>query len=203
MRQELEAAYDKWASDYDADLGKLCGGDKNVVGEVVATVLSRNNLAFNPASHPCVVDFGCGTGAAGPLLHALGWKDIVGVDLSGGMLREAEKRGPHIYKRLVKAALPDSGFQAATFDVVHAAAMFAPGQAPPESFDEFLRVLRVGGVATFSVRCHYYDGEEGARHRARIQELETAQRWRRLQVTTEPYLPADDVECYVFVFEKC
>ena len=81
--------------------------------------------------------------------------------------------------------------------------MFAPGQAPPESFDEFLRVLRVGGIAAFSIRCPYFDGEEGVLHRTRIGELENSQRWKRLQVTTEPYLPADEIDCYVFVFEKC
>ena len=49
--------------------------------------------------------------------------------------------------------------------------MFAPGQAPPKAFDEFLRVVRPGGLMVFSVRVHYYDSEEGAAHRCHLEQL--------------------------------
>ena len=49
--------------------------------------------------------------------------------------------------------------------------MFAPGQAPASSFDEFLRVVRPGGLLVFSIRVHYYDSEEGMAHRCRLEAL--------------------------------
>lgn len=192
---ELEACYDSWATLYDADLAIL-GGGRNTPGVQAAAVLQRHASC---SSHPRLVDFGCGTGAAGVVLHAAGWRDLTGCDLSTGMLAQAEARG--VYSRLHKARLPESGLDAGAFDAIHAAAMFAPGQAPPAAFDEFVRVLRPGGLACISMRCRYHD-EESPAHAEKLRALEASGQWRRVAVTTEPYLPTDGVDAYVFVFEK-
>ena len=194
---ELEQAYDKWAALYDEDLAALGNGQGNVSGLRTSAVLQ---LHATPETHPRIVDFGCGTGAAGPVLHAAGWRALTGVDLSAGMLAEAAKRG--VYTELRKAALPGSGLDAGAFDVVHAAGLFAPGQAPPSAFDEFVRVLRPGGLAFFTIRCCYHDSEEGAAHAEAIRRLEADGRWAQVARTTEPYLPAEGVEAYVFVMKK-
>ena len=68
--------------------------------------------------------------------------------------------------------------------------------------DEFLRVLRPGGLAVFSMRAHYYEGEEGAAHAARMAALEVDGSWRRLAAARVPYLEKDGVDAFVFVFEK-
>merc|ERR1712194_161643 len=116
------------------------------------------------------------------------------------MLDLASSRG--FYSETRKVLLPDSGLEAEAFELVHAAGMFAPGQAPPSSFDEFLRVMKTGGLAIFSVRCHYYDGSEGAEHRVRLEELEANGSWVCVSKTEVPYLPKDEVYAYIFVMKK-
>jgi predicted TPR repeat methyltransferase len=47
-----------------------------------------------------IIDLGCGTGLCGPLLRPLA-RQLVGVDLSAGMLQQAQQRG--CYDQLVQA----------------------------------------------------------------------------------------------------
>jgi len=194
--EELEKAYDAYAEHYEKDISSM-GGGENVGGRCAAKVLVQH---ANPQTHPALVDFGCGTGIAGVLLHEAGWRHMVACDLSQKMLDLAKTRG--LYVDCHKVLLPNSGLEEESFDIVHAAAMFAPGQAPASSFDEFLRVLKPGGIAVFSVRCHYYDGHEGNEHRKRLEELETVGVWTRIAKTEVPYLPSDGVNAYVFVMKK-
>jgi len=194
--EELEKAYDAYAEHYESDLQNL-GHGENVAGRSAAKVLVQH---ATPESHPVLVDFGCGTGIAGVMLHEAGWRNMVACDLSQKMLDLVKARG--IYSDTRKVILPDSGLEAESFDLVHAAGMFAPGQAPPSSFDEFLRVMKKGGLAIFSVRCHYYDGSEGAEHRKRLEELEKNGSWACIAKPEVPYLPLDEVNAYIFVMKK-
>jgi len=194
--EELEKAYDAYAEKYE-DFLETMGGGENVGGRCAAKVLLQ---VANPQTHPVLVDFGCGTGIAGVMLHDAGWRNMIACDLSQKMLDLVKERG--IYSECRKVALPDSGLKAGAFDLVHAAGMFAPGQAPASSFDEFLRVLKPGGLAVFSVRCHFYDGEEGAEHRNRLEELQKVRAWTCTSKTEVPYLPSDGVNAYVFVMKK-
>jgi len=194
---ELEDAYDKWADQYDEDLA-LLGEGVNVACSGAAKVLAEHTT---PAEKPRLIDLGCGTGASGAVLHKAGWRDFVGVDLSSGMLKVAERRG--IYRELLKRMLPETALPESSFDVVHAAGLFAPGQGPPSCFDEFVRLLKPGGLAVFTIREHYHDGDEGALHRIRINELVAEGKWKQVIKTSEPYLPVDGVDAYVFVMEAC
>jgi len=197
---ELQAAYDKWASQYDEDLSVL-GGGSNVAGLSTSQVLLRY---ADPKTHPRLIDVGCGTGAAAPTLHAKGWRDFVGLDLSPGMLEKAGERkhdGKCIYGELLNKAMPESGLQDDSFDVLHAAAIFAPGQAPASSFDEFVRIVRPGGLLVFSIRQHYYDSDEGSAHKEAIEKLVSDGKVKIIEQTLQPYLPKEGIEAYVFVLE--
>ena len=93
----LRPLYDGWAERYDADMQAA-----GTVGPArVAAMLER----VLPDRAAPVVDFGCGTGAAGAALRHLGYEDVVGVDLSAAMLARARARGVY---REVRQNEPDA-----------------------------------------------------------------------------------------------
>jgi len=57
-----------------------------------------------------VFDMGCGTGLVGQYLNEAGYKNIIGVDASKGMLDEAEKSKPGVHTELKELFLgaPDT-----------------------------------------------------------------------------------------------
>jgi ubiquinone/menaquinone biosynthesis C-methylase UbiE len=82
---ETQAAYGRWARAYDWLCRLLPGLDRLRAGAVAGLELSPGDTA---------VDLGCGTGAnLGHLREAVGpTGTVVGVDLTPGMLAEAEQR---------------------------------------------------------------------------------------------------------------
>src|SRR5690606_19546826 len=87
--------FDAFASTFDEKLAKLDYRAPALVAEAV------DSLGLPPDGAD-VLDAGCGTGLCGPLIapHA---KTLVGVDLSGGMIAEAEELG--VYDELAVGEL--------------------------------------------------------------------------------------------------
>lgn len=205
----LEAAYDKWAKDYDTDLVQLCGTElrENVPGLAATRVMVDYFGVETLRNMSNILDFGCGTGPAALFLHqqprGLDTKQqLDGCDLSQGMLNMAAQR--NLYRNLIKADFESSHCETAKYDLVHASGVFAPGQAPPTAFDEFLRLLKPNGKghAVFTIRVGYYDSDEGAAHRDYLEKLVAEQKWTMLVKREVPYLPNDGVNAYVFVMKK-
>ncbi|CAB9517233.1 Methyltransferase, type [Seminavis robusta] len=203
--QELEAAYDKWASKYDEDLKLISGFDGlTETGLPAVKVLLRHFPTLNNQTMD-ILDFGCGTGHAGLFLSRQFSNEYMhshldGCDLSQGMLDQSVKRG--CYRNLIKADADDCHCEVEYYDVVLAAGVFAPGQAPPSSFDQFLRLLKPGGHAIFTIRVGYYDSVEGANHKKHLEFLVEQGQWEMVAKTEEPYLPREGVTAYVFVMRK-
>jgi SAM-dependent methyltransferase len=91
-----------------------------------------------------VADIGCGTGATTAILSRLGC-DVVGVDLSPGMLREARRLNPQLDFRIGSMTaldLGDSEFAGvcAWYSTIH-----IPDDQLPQVFAEFHRILMPGG----------------------------------------------------------
>ena len=188
---ELAAGYDGWAADYDADL--VSWGYK--LPAAVAGLFGRHVDAGEGA----VLDAGCGTGMIGETLHLLGYRGLVGIDLSEGMLAVA--RAKAVYQDLYRMKLgetldfPDGRFAAAT-----AVGVLTVGHAKPDAFDELIRVTRPGAPVIFSIRV---DGGAGADFLARQAALERDGRWRRIEATPAfRSMPGSghDVEHRVFVY---
>ena len=68
--------------------------------------------------------------------------------------------------------------------------------------DEFIACLKIGGIIAFTARTSYYDGEEGAGHKAYLEKLCQAKKWELVSQTEEEYLPKENLMCYVFVMKK-
>ena len=82
-QEELESEYNVWASDYDADLRVLGFSGPRAGAETLANYMTDREAK--------ILDAGAGTGMVGKELARLGFKHITALDLSPGMLMEAEK----------------------------------------------------------------------------------------------------------------
>ena len=189
--EELAAAYADWAASYDRDTFR----DGYHLPFSIAAWLARHV----PANAGPLLDAGCGSGMSGPIVRALGYDEVEGLDFSPDMLRLAGTRGA--YSRLTQAELGkplpwEDGHFAAFFST----GVFTEGHAPASSLDELVRITRPGGHAIFSVR-DSVQHEHG--FRAKFAELEAAGRWAPVE-ESPPYraflIAEPEVLVQAFVF---
>ena len=144
-------AYDDWATRYEQD---LCA-----MGYRLPAMLAATFSRFVPLNGTAILDAGCGTGLQAEALKAVGYGPLTGIDLSPGMLDVARSKG--IYASLHDMALGGPlDFETGRFGAVLSTGAITPGHAPPESFDELIRVTRPGGLLVFSLRDD--DGQDPA-----------------------------------------
>lgn len=91
-----------------------------------------------------VADVGCGTGATTARLARLGC-DVVGIDLSEGMLREARRLNPHLEFRAGSMSALDFTDGACAGVCAWYSTIHIPDEQLPAVFAEFRRVLAAGG----------------------------------------------------------
>ncbi len=177
---DLSETYDRWADGYDDDHAAWGWAGP----EAVASAYTR--LASGAASGP-VLDAGCGTGAAGAALRSLAVEaELLGLDLSGGMLRRAGESGH--YDRLLLASLDRLPMAHGSVGGVVSCGVFTHGHVGPEALSELVRVTAPGGVIAITQRLDIAD-----RYRAEADRLEAAGYWRLLEVTDpKPFHPCRD-----------
>ena len=187
--QEVAEIYDNWAEDYERRI--LSYGYSTPA--VTAWFFGRY---VRPEDGP-VLDAGAGSGMMGQVLAPHGYQELVGIDVSHNMLELARRKG--VYGDLRQMALGGPlDFPTDAFAAVVAAGVFAAGHAPPESFEELIRVTRPGGHVIFSVRTDVY--EEGG-FKDKQEALEGEGRWRLVEAS-EPFshLRFEDPDLKVQVF---
>jgi SAM-dependent methyltransferase len=172
--QEIVEIYDSWAEDYERRI--LSNGYSTP--SVATWFFGR----YVKPEDGMVLDAGAGTGITGAILAPLGYRDLVGIDVSPRMLELARNKG--VYRELREMELggrldfPDDAFGA-----VVSTGVFAAAHAPPESFDDLIRVTKPRGHIIFSVRTDVY--EEGG-FREKQEALEREGKWQLLE-TSEPF----------------
>jgi SAM-dependent methyltransferase len=172
----LAATYDEWSAHYDADM--LSTGYPNLA---VCAALAGRHV---PVAGSRVLDAGAGTGMLGVILAAVGFTDLVGIDISPGMLERARRRG--VYRDLQVRALGEPlDFAGDSFTAVTAMGVFAFGHAPAHALEELVRVTRPGGCLIFNVNAAPW---EEAGFRDEVERLEAAGRWEPVEVAG-PYQP--------------
>ncbi len=98
---------------------------------------------------PRVLDLGCGTGLAGPLLAGEG-RHLTGIDLSTGMLAKARERG--CYGDLIEAeAVAYLGSKLGAFDLVFAADMLIYVGALTAVMERAADALAAGGLFALTI----------------------------------------------------
>ncbi len=187
--QEAAELYDNWAEDYERSVLSWGYATPAVTAGFFGRYVEPNNGA--------VLDAGAGTGMMGEILAPLGYHDLVGIDISQQMLDLARKKG--VYRELRQMELGGPlDLPTDAFAAVVSTGVFAAGHAPPESFDELIRVSRPGGHVIFSVRTDVY---VQAGFKDKQEALEREGRW-QLVGMTEPFshLRFEDPELKVQVF---
>ena len=171
--KELENRYDQWAADYDNDLAAEFAWN---APQNAAAVFAKH---VDKAAH--VLDAGAGTGLAGECLAEAGYKDLVAMDLSQGMLDVA--KGKNVYNAFHQMALGGTlDYQTDEFDAVISVGVFTQGHAPANSFDELARITKPGGLIVFSLRVDTY---EPAGFKQQQTGMEESGVWQLTEMTDE------------------
>ncbi|MEQ8393496.1 MAG: class I SAM-dependent methyltransferase [Thalassospira sp.] len=175
--EDLAAYYDKWAGSYDTDLPKM-GYDAPMRA---AAIMQGQGVALDAP----ILDAGCGTGLTGLALADLGYRDITGIDISLESLQAAEAKG--VYRHLKKRdmnkplAFGDNGFGA-----VQCIGTLTYVREVRKLFAEFCRVVKRGGIISFTQRADLYDGAFAKA----IQATVRAGLWEQVSHSDPmPYLP--------------
>ncbi len=174
--EELEDRYDQWASEYDRDLAEDFGW--------VSPGVTAEVLAAHVPKEAKILDAGAGTGLVGEMLGRLGYQDLHAMDISEGMLEQARRKG--VYQGFRQMALgAELGYDSDYFDAVISVGVFTEGHAPPQGFDELIRITKPEGFIVFSLRMDLY--EEGG-FKEYQEGLETSGKWKLVEVS-DPFQP--------------
>jgi len=187
--RELVESYDAWAENYERDVSSF--GYK--IPAVITGLIGRY---LSPDDGP-LLDAGAGTGILGEILASLGYKNLVGIDLSRAMLDVAGKKGVyHILRKMVLGEYLD--FPDNTFAAVVSVGVFTANHAPPESFEELIRITKPGGYIIFSLRT---DKDLIKNYKKKQDTMESEGKWELIEVTdTFQSLPLGEPEVHNQVF---
>jgi len=167
--EELAERYDQWAESYDQELEEDYGWQ---IPQLMAEELSH----LTPRSGR-ILDAGAGTGLVGRYLGALGYGDLVAMDLSNEMLNKAREKG--VYGEFHQMDLAETlNFPDDSFDAVVCAGVLTFSHAPARSLHEMVRVTKSGGHLLYSLRTDAYDsmGFEDI-----IKDLDAEGKWQLLE----------------------
>ncbi|NEO98271.1 MAG: class I SAM-dependent methyltransferase [Symploca sp. SIO2E9] len=164
--QELSDRYNQWAKDYEGDLNGIFGRLKREpIADLTLKYVPRNGR---------ILDVGAGTGIVGQWLHEEGYQGLVGIDMSEGMLAEAQSK--NVYTELRTMVLGEPlDFFTDTFDAVTACGVFTYGHAPSRSFDELIRITKPEGYIIFTLRPDFYESSD---FQAKMADLEAQEKWK-------------------------
>jgi len=181
---ELEDRYDQWADQYDRDT--------EAAGYRMAHINAMLTSRYIKTGEGLLLDAGVGTGKLAELLNPLGYKDIVGIDISDGMLAAANKK--ELYTDLRNMAISDKmDFPDNYFSAFNVTTVLRIIHMPPTSLDELIRVTKSGGFGIFSIEeeintvTDSYDRERAlsttSGFRERMDQLEREGKWEQVEVT--------------------
>jgi ubiquinone/menaquinone biosynthesis C-methylase UbiE len=146
--KQLEQAYDEWAAEYDQDLAAF--------GYTTPAIILGLAARHIPTDAGEVLDAGAGTGIVGQLLATIGYRELVALDLSAGMLEVARKKA--VYSALHQAALGGAlPFDDDRFAGMVCVGTFTAGHVGPDALDELVRITKPGGVFVYSLTESLYD----------------------------------------------
>jgi ubiquinone/menaquinone biosynthesis C-methylase UbiE len=132
MSVDPKAYYDKFSVTYNRRRGR---GYHALIDEIQAAA-----VPISPSSR--ILEAGCGTGLVMSVLRSRGATDLVGIDLSSGMLSAARRDG----ERVAQASVTALPFADASFDVAYSFKVLAHVPDIRLALREMARVVRPGGT---------------------------------------------------------
>lgn len=176
---DSQALYDDWAATYEDNLQQDYGYiAPRIAAEAFAAHAGDKNLA--------ILDLGCGTGLVGQALAAHGFTQLDGLDISPGMLAEAEAKG--IYARLLRGDMTKAlDLDGRRYDGAIGVGCFGGGHVGPEHLAEIISSVRPGGLLVFYINCIPYDEDDYPAH---FRSLEAEGVWRLETTVQSNYMQA-------------
>ena len=169
--QQLEEAYNQWASMFDQDSELRGGRQPALVSSLMMRYVDCNQEG-------AILDAGVGTGLMGEFLQPFGYQELVGIDFSEAMLKIAAEK--NIYTDLKRMTLGEPlDFPDNTFQATISAGVFTQGHAPASCLDELIRVTKTGGYLIFSVNNKVFPHEFEPKQQA----LEKSGQWKLIEMT--------------------
>jgi len=185
--QQVEEYYDRIAETYDKASMELFGRS-----EIEDKPFLEKTIKYVPKD-ACILDAGVGTGIIGKYLYNLGFHNLVGIDISRGMLAQAHQK--QVYTSLERMVLGETlDFPDCHFDATIISRTFAQGNAPSSSFDELIRITKPGGYLLFTIKTAFYESSD---FKDKVIQLETSGKWEVVEVG-ETYQPLPKVEPTVY-----
>jgi predicted TPR repeat methyltransferase len=150
----VTALYDQYAPKFEVSLVGELGyrGPALLLEAVLATCSAQRKPAFFHRA----IDLGCGTGLAARAFAAH-TDEIIGIDLSPGMIQQARATGLYSELEVADAAAGLTHRPDASADLILAADMMIYLHDLAPLIDEVGRVLKPGGLFAFTAETH--DGE--------------------------------------------
>lgn len=140
IKEIITSSWDKWADDYDSYYPHTIKSSQ----EEMQWKLAFKNFTGNAGQK--ILDVGTGTGFVALILAELG-HEVKGVDISKGMMKEAEKKAKekelNIQFNYADAEKLDEPYN--TYDIVVNRYMLWTLQYPEKAIKEWIRVLKPGG----------------------------------------------------------
>ena len=169
--------YDDWSEQYDKDLiGAFGYISPQIAAETLAAETVRRDLR--------VIDYGCGTGLVGQALNAEGFSHIDGIDISGGMLKQAGTK--QVYNSLMLGDLTASiGLADCSYEAGLCIGSMGAGHVGAEHIEEMLRPIKSSGIFIIIMNGMYF--ETGGFER-RFQQLEIDGYWKIKQLREFNYM---------------
>lgn len=195
--QEIADIYSQWAKTYDDDLNE----DSDYVAPLWCLKLLEKYVLSKDVR---LLDAGSGTGLFGQLLQQRGYHNIVGIDVSEGMLKEARKKNVYaeVHQKILGKPL---GFPTDFFDATISVGVFSPGQGPSSAFEEMIRITKPGGYILFTIQPKFYENSDFG-YKPKQLAFETAGKW-LLEEKTEKFqgLPKSEPDLFynVWVYKVC
>jgi len=141
--QDSKKLYKKWARTYDKDFAL----NSNYISPKKISVLFNKYAKMTDTP---ILDVGAGTGLVGEFLNKKRNKEIIGIDISSEMLKEAKLKG--CYSSLIVADVTKRiRLKNNSIGAIVSAGTFTHGHVGPDVFDELLRIIKPGGLFVLSI----------------------------------------------------
>ena len=172
-----ESIYDDWAEKYDDDLIADFG---YISPSIAAEALSE----LNATPDLSILDYGCGTGLVGMKLKEHGYRSIIGMDVSRGMLDKAAEK--QCYKELIQADLTTQ-FELTdnTFDAALCIGAMGAGHIDKKHVPELIRPIKEGGLFIATINGMYFEPDQFGQY---FQQLADDGIWRLIKMEEFNYM---------------
>ena len=154
--KKLKVYYDKWANNYDTDVGNEQYEAPAFISDFAAFI-ARAYLR-QPFKNISVLDAGCGTRLVGVHLKKRGFQQVDGFDLSPEMTDCAKETGAYGELRSgVDLNQDQPNPLGKTYDLLVCCGVLTLGHVEPESLGRLATYLAPGGCMIISTRNSYLD----------------------------------------------